>query len=235
MDQLLVASDVVELAENQRHLIASMEAKLAAAKTEARAAHDVMSTMTNARLDRGQAGRLHRRATARVTYLTKIVSVLKAGYCMMPDMPGDIVAVRHSRIRPSPQAMRWRDWRGSVPDERPAGLEEGDGEYVSPRQAIESQTVPSTGYDGKPSTKTQWRAVALCDPDGIGRRFMRAEVMTRTARAMQLKVFDEIVCVTGNVNRRRSRDPIVLGRIVNPITEECAAFLIAHFIDTTVL
>lgn len=236
---LIVASDAKELAAGQHSLIADIGGKIEAAKDEAKAAHDMVVQLREVRLGSAQAKRLHRRATARVGYLVKIKQALEAGYVMMPDMPAELVAVRTARHWPAPAAKRWRsggDW--VVPQLPPSGEVAGDGEYKHPRYATETtkRTRELTRHDGSKykDDYSESRAVEVCDPDGINRQFMRPEIMSRTAAAMTLKIFDEIATVTPTSTKRgrRGPDPIVLGRVVDPVSGKAAAFLIAWFVDT---
>jgi hypothetical protein len=233
-DTLILASDPKELLSAQTALIADVEAKREAAIEEARAAHDMELSAISANLSVAAAKRIHRRATARVGYLTKVGQALQAGYVMMPDMPGDIVAVRVNRN--SPASSRLSDWSHFVQDERCQNLTAGIGKYVSPRQTVEKVRVSDKVLsDGRTTPQYKWRAVALRNPDGLDRRFLRPEVMSRLSAAMTMKLFDEIVTVRPQsraaLRARRSRDPIALGRIVDDANGNVTAFLVAWFMD----
>src|SRR5258708_3572424 len=97
MSQLLVASTAEEMATAQSDLIGVAKTKIALAIDEAKQAHDMVEQMVAARMSPAIAKTMHRRATSRVTYLTKIRDALEAGYVMMPDLTGDIFAVRVDR------------------------------------------------------------------------------------------------------------------------------------------
>lgn len=237
MSELLIASDPQELLQSQHKLIDEVGRKIELAKHEAKSSHDMMIQMREARLNVHEAKRLHTRATSRVTYLIKIKSALEAGYLMMPDMEGDIIAVRSNRSGPSPVARRAykSSWKTtsvrSVPDEQSSFLPPGEGRYISPRQGI--STTSREIVDGS-NKKTEYstRAISLRNPDGLNIQFIRPEVISRTAGAMTHRIFDEIVTVRPVSSiRRRSRDPIVLGRIIDKATRRCCAFMIAWFVD----
>lgn len=232
MSDIIIASDPKELVQAQRRMIVDIELKIGAAKVEAQQARDMHEQLQQVRLSPASAKALHRRATARVSFLTKVKSALERGYCMMPDLPGTIIGVRVDRLRPAGANQKWRDGGSfSVRDENPQGLPEGKGSYKSPRQTVHRQVVDRTDWQGKPVKVEQHRAVSLRDPDGLDRKFVRAEVISRTAGAMSLKLFDEIVCVDRVQSNRRDRDPVVLGRIVDPANRRVCAFLIAWFVD----
>lgn len=237
MTELLIASDPQELVDAQRSLIVSVDAKIQLAIKYARESHDMVETMKAARLSIATAKAMHKRATSRVVYLKNIKAALEAGYVMMPDIDGEIIAIRSDRKTPSPAARQHRKggWRNSVissvPDERSSGLLAGEGRYISPRQKVDISHARIPGNSGERDEYTA-HAVSLCDPDGLHRRFVRPEVISRTAGAMQRRIFDEIVTVRPAQTRHRcSLDPIVLGRIIDKETKRCSAFPVAWFVE----
>lgn len=233
-ETLIVATNPTELADAQHRMIADVDAKLKLAIAEAHEAKDMSNNMLAARLSPSQAKAIHKRATERCGYLARVKAALEAGYCMMPDMPGTVIAVRSARTTPSPSAKRWMTWSSNIPDERAtANLETGEGEYISPRQQLEEEKFPVKNHKGEMEDKTHYRALSLRAPDGIDRRFMRPRVVKQLTAAMEHRIFDEIVCVSPANTRRTSRDPIVLGRVVSGRT--VSAFLIAWFVDTAEL
>ena len=62
-------------------------------------------------------------------------------------------------------------------------------------------------------------------------RFARPELLEVTSEAMALKVFDEI----GVLPRRRGRDPVIVGRIIEPKTKSRVSFLIGWYVNTAEL
>lgn len=213
-----------------------MEAKLEAAKEEARTTKNMADQMLSSRISpSSRLKALQRRATDRVTYLVKCRDALRAGYVMMPDMPGDVVAVRTNRTSPTPMARRAVRSQQEIPKHPPdAGLGPGIGRYVSPLQSVastEEYEVERKRWDGslyKEKARDYW-AHGLRDPDGLNKVFVKPQVVDRLTGAMSTLIFDEIVCVRPADTRRQSRDPIVLGRVVNG--RQVAAFLIAWFVD----
>ncbi|MGE0289361.1 MAG: hypothetical protein AB7I42_23985 [Bradyrhizobium sp.] len=232
MSTLLIASDPTELVTAQNALIADVDAKRTAAIEEATAAHDMVESAKRGNISVAAAKTVHRRASSRVGYLTKIGQALRAGFVMMPDMPGDVVAVRVDRDAPSVAARRLYDWKSNIPGERSDSLPPGKGRYVSPSQGVHTQKVQVKKSDGSIVSVDRHCAIELRNPDGLDRRFVRPEVMTRLAAAMTMKLFDEVVCIRPqSTKHRRSKDPIVLGRIIDKATKTTSAFLIAWFMD----
>jgi hypothetical protein len=224
---LLIASDPHELLREQHRLIASVECKRTQALAEARDAEKMVDQMMTARMDWKPAARLQDRATDRVRFLTKVKSALEAGYVMMPDMPGEVLAIRTENPRLGDR--RW--WREGDIKPLPAKhtLPIGEGRYVSPRPTEAVQT------NQDPTTKrwiTSRRATEIRDPDGLDRKFLKPAVVDRMTGAMARGIFDEIVCVGARPvpgRKVRDRDPIVLGRVLSG--KQAAAFLIAWFVD----
>lgn len=230
--QLIIASSPHELVAGHRTLIEETEHRRTVAIDDAQQAKAMVEQCKAAKIGTRAAQRIHDRATERVHFLSKVVSALKQGFCMVPDMAGDLFAIRiGENRRPAPQELR-SDWNYQGPrDHSPDRLDEGDGKYVSPAPQMRRWMESKTGTDNKPKAVYCSSPVKFRDPDGLDRRFVRPEVVSRTAAAMRLRLFDEIVCVrgTGGNVPRRGRDPIVLGRIVGQ--QGSAAFLIAWFVD----
>lgn len=157
----------------------------------------------------------------------------------MPDMPGEIIAVRTNAHEPTPDAQTLRaGWSASVvPDHRAAkNLPIGEGYYASPRPVTQSRTDKvkhkrENGTFYEEETRYH-KAIALRDPFGVNRRFMRPQIIDKTTGAMMQGIFDEIVCVkpVATSRGRKANDPIVLGRVIGP--KGVSAFLIAWFVES---
>jgi hypothetical protein len=216
-------------------MIAAIEKKKLAAINESQDLKHAVTLAREANLSVVSVVRAHKAATSRVTYLSKLEAALRSGYVMMPDMPGDVIAVRINRDLPSRVSRRVsrNTWPSSVPDETPDCLPTGEGRYVSPSQTIQKaiHSVETT-RDGKEDVRYGFRAVALRDPFGLDKLFVKPIVIQRTAAAMALKIFDEVVTIKPqNTQKRRSKDPIVLGRVVDKVKKTSTAFMIAWFMD----
>ena len=68
-----------------------------------------------------------------ITYYQKVKAALEEGYCIIPNFPIDIFAVKTKRKKPIKKADS-TTWRGgpNLPDVRPDQSPVGEGEYVSP-------------------------------------------------------------------------------------------------------
>lgn len=238
-EMIIVASNPAELVEAQHQMIHQIEMKLNKAIDDARQAKELHEMAVVSKFNVTAMKRMHKVATSRVTYLTKTLQALQLGYLMMPDMEGEVIAIRTTRTDPSPSSKRIssNDWPRSVPDESPTYSPIGEGEYKSPSQIVHRQLRRvDKDRDGKDIERYGYAAVALRDPFGLDRRFIKPTVLARTVKAMELKLFDEIVTITPQSrtrfrSRRRSRDPIVLGRVIDKETQSVISFLIASFVD----
>lgn len=180
-----------------------------------------------------------RRARKRAGYYAKAHEALAAGYCMIPDMLADVVAVRVTRSRPPFQVeeragvIYWPDV-SDVATDSPAA---GEGRYVDPAPTVNrlSENRPSEKTPGKTET------VHITETEGFAdvafpAIFAKPQVIDEVNRAMALKVFDEIAVLPARRNRGGG-DPLVLGRVVfrQGYSRKVMAFLITWFIDTKAL
>jgi hypothetical protein len=218
-------------------MIASTAAKIEQAKAEAQDAKRMRDQMRTAGIGSGPAERLHKRATERVGFLVKVKAALEAGYLLMPDMPGEVLAVRTSKDPAWPSKRFWGEYHGLTPTE-PANhrLPPGEGWYANPNPDTQFRTV-NDPVSGK-FLRDEIRATMLRDPSGIDHKFLKPAIIDKMTGAMTRHIFDEIVCVGAKPTKsptptRADPDPIVLGRVVSG--RQVAAFLIAWFVDLSEL
>lgn len=166
------------------------------------------------------------RATRRITYYKKMRAALEAGYLLVPNMPIDVLAVRVKRATPPPHETDSR-WRTNVA--RPqSGLPAGEGRYVDDTTFTTSRTVPAKDYQGKEYQKALHSASDYDEVD-FPIQMTKPIVLSAAARAMALKVFDQI----GRVRTSSGRDPILIGQLLDPRGNgRCASFFIAWWVDT---
>lgn len=240
MNELIVGGDPQELHQGHLALMEQIDHKIIVAKADAKSAAEMKDQMLAAKMDVAAANKLHKRATERVGYLIRVKSALAEGYFMLPDMPGEIIAVRTDETK-SNRNRQFRETWNIAAVKAKHSLAMGEGEYVSENPAVETQRVEveKTKYNGEKylETVTERRAASLRSMDSLDARFMKPQIVSRLSKALALKLFDEIVCVGGSsataVKGRKDRDPIVLGRIITDTT--VTAFLIAWFVDSAEL
>ncbi len=174
-----------------------------------------------------------------VTYYLKLKTALDEGFYIIPNMAADVFAVRTAARKPNGKvSSTTSSW------DRPSGqqaakqlLAPGEGRYVSATETMQqrdeyTEQVKQGDKMVDRTTKQAW-SIDFVEEIDFPFSLARPEVLNATQGAMLLKVFDEIAAVPP---RRRNQDPMVIGRIYKPGTNDVhATFLIAWFLDTTVL
>ena len=164
----------------------------------------------------------------------KLLKAIEAGYTIVPDFPLEIFAIRVGRAAPT-QGYLLSDVSQPRPyDEEPDVMPPGHGEYVSavPKSIHYDRTyeppgrAPVTSHITKP---TEFRDVIF------PLRAARHEVMSATAKAMALKVFDQI----GICPAERKPDPLIIGQVFTPLRagarRKSCSFIIAWHLDLRML
>jgi hypothetical protein len=177
-----------------------------------------------ARIDSTAATRLIAHGKKRVLYLGKVKEALEAGYVIVPNMPGDTIAIRVKRENPRQSHQLDKPYRPSVHRENPDLLPSGQGDYVKPLPTgeIHTNVLP----DGK---KTFDLLIGDFDDEiGLPVQFMKPTLVKRLGEALDLKIFDEIEVVNGHV------DPLIVGHVIERTsdTRKRTSFLIAWFVNT---
>lgn len=182
----------------------------------------------------------------RALYYEKLIDVLDAGFCVFPSLDCDLFAIRVDREKPACRSQFFRypyhpDW-----EESSDAVASGVGEYVNPVPAkksyADSQKVP---IKDDPNNKVTGRTHYTVGFDKIQfpLSMSKPHIMDAVGKAMALKVFDEIGIIgdkaTSQATKRRRRDPLIVGRILNPKRagynngeEDAVTFLISWHIDT---
>ncbi len=167
-----------------------------------------------------------------IEYYEKVKAAVAEGYLIVPNFPVEVLAVRVSRRRPEHEVENQPGYLSNV---KPDLSGVGEGRNVSPRPTY--QAVPYTRPDPQDPKKTEERYRYVTDEYGDVAGFpmlaVKPVVVAATARAMALKVFDDIGVVTG-----RKQDPVVVGRIYDPRDrwrQKFATFFIAWWFETRAL
>ena len=185
------------------------------------------------------------RAKARVEFFVKIKAALDAGYCIVPDFPIDLFAVRVSREGPrpntthadAPQSQSWGPHAAAPAEQVTDAPALGVGANVSPRAEVVGATGEEEGSGRK--WAEQW-ATEFRDVD-FPFALARTEIVDAASRAAALKVFDEMGVMIGAGDNRpgrqpeRNPDPLVIGRVVLPmrhgLRRHAVAFLVTWHLD----
>lgn len=171
------------------------------------------------------------KAKKRIVYYGKVMSALKAGYCLIPNFPITGFAIRTKRKIPAGQASD--TWWAQF-EQKPTPLPEGEGEYKNPFPLVMRDENTETLPDGKTRTK---KIAYPVEWDGLEFPLSMAkpQIIEAASEAMKLHVFDAL----GICPPARRRDPMIIGAIYDPtagrFSERRVSFLIAWHLDTKVL
>jgi len=172
-------------------------------------------------------------ARRRIVYYQKIATAVAEGYLIVPNMPVDVFAVRVNREHPGDQRNEG-SWRQPMPVD-PMMLPAGEGRYVGDEFAQHRDEYQDHDKDGKLVKKFHWLDDGYAEVD-FPVRAVKPIVLEATARALGLKLFDQLGIVRDNgVNQtwRRRGDPIVVGQFIDPRGQgRGVTFFVAWWLDT---
>lgn len=189
------------------------------------------------------------RLKKRIEYYEKCALASEAGYCLIPNLPCELFAVRMNRGSPRQETSTRAHVAATVrSDSPPAGL----GEYVDDAAAIRERSImfASTVTPGKMlHDHFEFWPTAFNEEIDFPMSICKPAIMNETARAMALKVFDEMAVVDDSVRNPgvsasaskavRKGDPLVIGIIRNPdrkkYDDKRVTFLIGWHVDTRTL
>ncbi len=224
-----------EFGAAQEQLISWCDWKLSDCKKE----HDELIAAYQHAVDSkwasGALGRQVKKAEQRVTFYEKMLTALKAGYCIVPNFPITAFAVRTDKERPL--KMYSTSWRKNHTQE-PTGLPEGEGEYKNPFPLVKQHTV-------EPATQTKdevcgYWASAWKDFE-FPITMAKPQIMEAVSRTMALKIFDDIGILPGYAPSEMTRppkgDPIIVARLIDrsrcgPYNKHYVTFMVAWHLNT---
>ncbi len=232
----LVARNPVEMQNAQADLAAWLKNKLTEIEIEVR---DLNAALNEARQNGWSLETLTRqrnKAVGQETYYFKLLTAVEAGYTIIPEFPIDVFAIRVTRsgVRARDNTSTYTSGYPSIDDERPDIAAVGLGEYKSPSQMVRHGEYKEMRGDKEVTVRftqaAEFRDVAF------PLRAARPLVMSATAQAMALKVFDQIdICQpTRNAGVIRRGDPLIIGQILGQRSgwsQKCANFIIAWHLN----
>jgi hypothetical protein len=231
---MVVASNPGEMQVAQRGLVAWASRKMVSVMEECEEVDQNLATAEHNGWKTSSLKSLLSKAVRRHEYYEKVHAALVAGYVVVPNFAEiDIFAMRTRRKKPaSRDVSRGNQFRSPTPDEFTMKLEKpslGEGEYKDPEPTLRYGDTLMKNRDGDEVKRY------LAWPDelqGVDFPFkaVKPRVMDDTAKAMALKIFDQI----GVIPRRRAKaDPMVIGQIVygSGYTEKAVSFLITWWLQ----
>jgi hypothetical protein len=168
------------------------------------------------------------RNARRITYYQKMQAALRAGYLLVPNMPVDVLAVRVKGKRAHAQTdTGWHRFSS-----RPELLPVGEGRYVDESPLETEEPEEYKNHEGKTQTRMRYRAAEHDDEVDFPLLMTKPIVLEAVARAMALKVFDQI----GRVQNSGGHDPIYVGQLLDPRHgRRLTTFFLAWWVDTSTL
>lgn len=222
----LVARNPVEMQEARSGLANWLTAKITAVGAEMQ---DYQESLAEAVRNKWSAKGLKKAISSafwRKEFYEKTLDAVEAGFTIVPEFPIDVFAIRVQREAPE-GGVQTSTWSRATPAlEVCEILPTGAGGYVSPTPKTVHWKETRQNEQGKDFKMNLVRATALQSVE-FPIRSARAEVMSATAQAMALKVFDEI----GICPQTRKADPLIIGRILLPGSDQTVNFLIAWHLN----
>lgn len=234
----LVARNPEEMQAARNDMLAWLKSKLTTVEVEVR---EMNAALNEARTNGWKTDALQRarnRAIQLETFYFKMLMAVEAGYTIIPDFPLDIFAIRVQRehvtagMRESNSTYGWPDVPNEQSDRPPAGI----GEYKNPSQLVRHQEVKRKEGDKEVVTRyttpTQFQDEIIFPMTAA-----RPLVMNETAKAMALKVFDQIgICrpvEQGRIVSYGKGDPLIIGQILHQRASgiKVVSFIIAWYLN----
>lgn len=237
---LVVAEHPSELEAAQNRLIGWADARCAALQADWDEASKALEDAKSHKWRAGPFRTVLTKVEHEQEYMGKMREALKAGYCIVPNFPVDIIAIRiRDDVTPSYDADSRVSWKGSVSDfeQSTDALPTREGQWVDPMPK-RLRWTDTTKVDGKDQIVHCARPTGWQDPR-FPIHLAKPRVMDATQRAMALKCFDRIGVLPGS---KKKVDPIVVGQIMRPVGtgydlsnrwhHHVTTFMIAWFVDT---
>jgi hypothetical protein len=225
----LVARNPVEMQAARTGLIDWLRRKLVAIDKDV---EDYQASLDQAIKNKWNKAGLRKavnQAISQRTFYEKVLTAVEAGYTIIPEFPIDVFAIRVDRDFATEPNQVSRYGKPDVPLESADILPEGDGDYVSNVPKARSWQETRTNAIGDKYTLYHLDSDELQDV-AFPVRAARVEVMSATAEAMALRVFDQI----GICPATKKADPLIIGQVLMPMknyTQKMVSFLIAWHLN----
>lgn len=223
-DLSLVALTPSDMAPVQKELGDWCDRKIAGIQTELDELRDNLRVATESKWRTSGLQAAVRRTEKRIHYYQKIQAAVGEGYLVVPNFPVDLIAVRVKRAK---QKSKSSDYRSQF-DAKAELLPAGEGRYVDDALTYTTEEYDGKDRDGKPVVRSRHVSGDFDDMD-FPVALVKPGVLQATQRALALRVFDEV----GIVENRSGRDPIIVGRLLDPRGNgRLCTFFIAWWLNT---
>jgi hypothetical protein len=226
---LPMSTDLVVVARNSSEMALAQQKLLTWADARIEAERDLL---TEAETKLAKAREMKQRTTTyanrvmlargSVSYYEKIKLALEAGYCIVPNFPIELIAIRTTKASPT--------LRDHTNEQKAMMLAPGEGRYVDPIPKMSTRVETEEGEKPKRVRHADhFREVTF--PASLA----RIEILEDLDRAQKLKLFDAIGILPST---RRKPDPMLIGQIYHrrgQFSVKTVSFLITWWIDTSTL
>lgn len=229
-DLTLVALTPADMAPAQAELAAWCDRKLLAVKAEQADLEANLELATKHGWKHTSVANTLHRTAKRLLYYEKLKAAVEAGYLIVPNFPIDVFAVRVRRSKQRERTAHYA-YNTDYKEARAELLPAGEGRYVDEELFTTDASYDRNTKEGKTEHVTRY---VSGDYDAVDFpiAMVKPAVLEATQRAMALKVFDQV----GTVTNQSGRDPIVVGRLLDPRGNgRCATFFVAWWLDTASL
>lgn len=237
---VVVARDAHEMGVAQLDLINWVDAKMVEQKKEVEDATKNLAIYIKNKWRSDPLRQVVTKAQKMYEYYEKMKAALNAGYVIIPNFPNNaysVFAIKTKKRNPARNQVRGQ--YAYPQDQKTSSPPLGQGKYVSPDAELREHTDEVRKSDGKTETHvTRWADDFRNIEFPI--RLAKPEILEDAAAALKTGIFDELVispALPGNsrsINRTKSSDPMVMGRIVHRdgYSTKAVTFLITWFVDT---
>lgn len=229
-DLIAFARNAAEMQQGQTQLIAWSANKL----TEAQQHLEHMEANLKQAKEYGWALRGFQEATRvarkQFFFYEKLHAAFNEGYCVVPDFPIDVFAVRTAATCPASEMAEvqqpWHDGSRALEGE---ALPLAEGGYVSDQPMVKQDKIERMDSEGKTVVRYRRWSDEFREVD-FPIKTAAITVLDATGRAMALKLFDEIGILP--VRKQKNADPMVIGRIQykHNGSTKTVSFVIAWFL-----
>jgi hypothetical protein len=224
-DLHLVAETPAEMSQCHESLIAWCRAKVAACMAESIELQQAFEHAVAKKWKYSVLKRHAEMAKKRVIYYEKILVALENGYCIVPNFPVEMFAIRTKTKTPKGE-MTTQHWAAF--QQKSKELPQGEGAYKNPFPVVLQGQFPAPPHPNAPNVKQEVTKVwpSAWDDLEFPITMAKPEIMQMVDRAMALKVFDEL----GVLPRNRKEDPLIVGRM--HCGNKLVTFIVAWHINT---
>lgn len=213
MELEVSATTPLEMSQAQDNLIAWCGRKIEAMKHEAAELAENLAIAIKNKWKTDTLRRHSALAEKRVTFYEKIKAALEAGYCIVPNFPITLFAIRTDREKPLKKVYVGTYEHSGDFTQEPKMLPVGEGDYKDPNPFVSKDAKKITDGSGKETTRYMKWATKFDDEITFPIQMAKPAIMEATSRAMALKVFDQLGIL---LPQAAKADPLIVGEILDP-------------------